>query len=94
MPEEIKFSYEELKQLKDIQQKYFEIQNSLGQVSIARLNLHKQLNNLASTEEGLTKDFENHQKVEKDFVDEITKKYGNGNLNIENGTFIPHSENK
>ncbi len=94
MPEEIKFNEDELTKLKNIQQKYFEIQNSFGQVSIARINLHRQLEKLQDTEQELSKRFDSHRKLEQDFVDEITKKYGNGNLNVENGTFIPENKKK
>ena len=36
--EETKFSAEELKKVKAIQQNYVEIQHSLGQVSVARID--------------------------------------------------------
>ena len=94
MAEETKFSKEELDEIKNIQQKYLHIQNSLGQVSLARINFDRQLEELANTEAGLIKDFQDHRQTEQDFVDKITKKYGNGNLNLENGTFIPTEEKK
>ena len=94
MSEEIKFTDEELTKLKNIQQKYFEIQTSFGQLSIARINLHAQLDKLTVSEQELSKRFEDHKQVEKNFVDEITKKYGNGNLNVEKGTFIPVNKKK
>ena len=94
MAEEIKFSKEELDEIKNIQQKYLHIQNSLGQVSLARINFDRQLEELANTETGLIKDFQDHRQTEQDFVDKITEKYGNGNLNLENGTFIPTEEKK
>jgi len=94
MSEEVKFNNEELEKLKNIQQKYFEIQNSLGQVAIGRINIHKQLSDLDNFEADLREKFELHRKTEKDFVDEITKKYGDGNLNVETGTFIPNKEKK
>ena len=73
MSEEIKFTDEELTKLKNIQQKYFEIQTSFGQLSIARINLHAQLDKLTVSEQELSKRFEDHKQVEKNFVDEITK---------------------
>ena len=94
MAEEIKFSKEELDEIKNIQQKYLHIQNSLGQVSLARINFDRQLEELAKTENSLITDFQDHRQSEQDFVDKITKKYGNGNLNLENGTFIPTEEKK
>ena len=91
---EKKFTEEEMKQLRGIQQKYFEIQNSFGKVKIARMNLQKQFEDLDIFEDGLMEKFTSNRKEETNFVDEITKKYGDGNLNLETGTFIPSNENK
>ena len=91
---EKKFTEEEMKKLRGIQQKYFEIQNSFGKVKIARMNLQTQFEDLDIFEDGLMEKFTSNRKEETNFVDEITKKYGDGNLNLETGTFTPSSENK
>ena len=43
---EKKFTEEEMKKLRSIQQTYFEIQNSFGKVKIARMNLNTQIDDL------------------------------------------------
>ena len=91
---EKKFTEEEMKKLRSIQQTYFEIQNSFGKVKIARMNLQKQFEDLDTFEDGLMEKFTTNREDETNFVDEITKKYGDGNLNLETGTFTPSSENK
>ena len=91
---EKKFTEEEMKKLRSIQQTYFEIQNSFGKVKIARMNLNTQIDDLDKFEENLMEKFSSNRKDETNFVDDITKKYGDGNLNLETGTFIPSSENK
>ena len=91
---EKKFTEEEMKQLRSIQQNYFDIQNSFGKVKIARMNLQKQFEDLDTFEDGLMEKFTSNRKEETNFVDEITKKYGDGNLNLETGTFTSSSENK
>jgi len=91
---ENKFTEEEMKKLRGVQQNYFEIQNSFGKVKIAKMNLEKQLEDLDNFEESLMKKFTSNKEDESNFVDEITKKYGDGNLNLETGTFTPSSENK
>ena len=73
---EKKFTEEEMKQLRSIQQNYFEIQNSFGKVKIARMNLQKQFEDLDTFEDGLMEKFTSNRKEETNFVDEITKKYG------------------
>ena len=37
----------------------------------------------------MVKEFEENQTSEKDFVDTINKKYGQGNLDITTGVFTP-----
>ena len=91
---EKKFTEEEMKKLRSIQQNYFEIQNSFGKVKIARMNLQKQFEDLDTFEDGLMEKFTTNREDETNYLDEITKKYGDGNLNLETGTFTPSSENK
>ena len=49
---------------------------------------------LLDSENDLQKNFSENRKEEQNFVDEITKKYGDGKLNLETGTFISSNENK
>ena len=91
---EKKFSEEEMKQLRAIQQKYFDIQSQFGKIKIAKINLNNQLNEIDNLEEDLEKQFSSNRETEENFVDDITKKYGDGQLNLETGTFIPSNKNK
>ena len=86
MPEEVKFTEEELKQVQDIQNKYISIQNQFGQLKLTQINLDNQ-------EIDLEEALKNLQTEEKKFLDLTTEKYGQGTLNPETGVFIP-TENK
>ena len=90
MTEAKKFTEEELKQVKQIQDKYFDIQNQFGLASITKLRLEKQMDNLMQQKEDLAKSFTEIQENERKFLDEITKKYGQGTLNPETGEFVPN----
>ena len=90
MTEAKKFTEEELKQVKEIQDKYFDIQNQFGLASITKLRLEKQMDNLMQQKEDLAKSFTEIQENERKFLDEITKKYGQGTLNPETGEFVPN----
>jgi len=83
MPEEVKFTEEELKQVGTFQQNYSNIQNQFGQLKMAQIRLDEQEVEL---EEGL----KSIQDKEKKFLDEITKKYGEGSLNQDTGVFTPN----
>ena len=86
MPEEVKFTEEELKQVQNIRQSYINIQNQFGQLKLAQIRLDEQ-------EVDLENSLKSIQDNENKFLDGITKKYGDGSLNPETGVFTP-TENK
>ena len=86
MPEEVKLTEEELKQVQNIQRNYASVQNQFGQLKLAQIRLDEQ-------EVDLEEALKSIQSEEKKFLDGITKKYGQGTLNPETGVFIP-TENK
>ena len=92
MPEEVKFTEEELTQVQKIQKSYLNVQSKFGQLKMAQVRLKNQEIEL---ENGL----KSIQNKEQQFLDEITEKYGQGTLNPETGLFTPvetetESENK
>ena len=87
MAEETKFTEEEIKQIKDIQDGYFDIQNQFGQLSLAKLRLNQQLEVFDTNEDNLNKEFITIQENENTFLAGITKKYGEGSLDPETGVF-------
>ena len=83
MPEEVKFTEEELKQVQTFQQNYIAVQNQFGQLKMAQIRLDEQEIELEET-------LKNIQSKEKKFLDGITEKYGEGTLNPETGEFKPN----
>ena len=69
---------------------YLEIQNNLGQVQVSLLRVSQQRDNLLSYEEKMQTEFLENQEEEKKFIDKITEKYGDGELNPSTGEFTPH----
>ena len=94
MADKIMFSADEMKTINDLQQTYINLQNALGQTSVQRFKLEQQLLAVNSTEETIKKQFEDTQRGEKEFIDGINKKYGDGNLDITNGEFTPNPVEK
>ena len=86
MPEEVKFTEEELTQVQNIQKSYVNVQNQFGQLKLAKIRLGEQ-------EVELENNLKQIQSEEKTFLDGITDKYGQGTLNPETGVFTP-AENK
>ena len=79
---EVKFTDDELKEVKDLQTSYLDIQNEFGQLSLAKIRLKRQ-------EEQLSQKFTDVENTEKSFLDKVTEKYGKGVLNPETGVFSP-----
>ena len=79
---EVKFTDDELKKIKDLQTSYLDIQNEFGQLSLAKIRLKRQ-------EEQVSKKLTEIENTEKSFLDKVTEKYGKGTLNPETGVFTP-----
>ena len=92
MAEEVKFTEDELKNIKEIQDKYIDIQNAFGQVALSRIKIEEQVDLINKQNIENKKRFDEVQESEKKFLEEITKKYGEGTLNPESGVFIPNSK--
>ena len=89
--EEIKFTEEELESIKSFQQRYLDIQMKFGQSEIFRARLENQMSELDGLFESNREDLANTQKEEREFIDGINKKYGDGVLDPQTGVFTPSS---
>lgn len=81
MNQVIKLSEEQLKQLNDIRDKYYQVMTKLGDVDIQIYNLNK-------IKDELFKEYNIIQNEEKDVIDTIGKKYGYGKINLKTGELI------
>jgi len=89
MKETIKLTTEELSELGKIQSVYQEKTFAFGQLYIEKLNLQERQKEVEVAEGKLKQDLVTNQKAEQSWVDKITTKYGEGNLNLKDGTFTP-----
>ena len=79
-----KFTTDELTKLKDIANKYLEIQDKLGSLEIQKAMIEKQRNNILS-------ELTNLQSDEDKLGIQLQEKYGEGTIDIEKGEFTPKS---
>ena len=86
---ETKFTEDELKSLKQIQQDYLECQTAFGQVAIQKIALQQQIDGLEKSEEDYAKKYQETQVTEKKVGKELNEKYGSGNLDPDTGVFTP-----
>ena len=94
MVDAVKFTEEEMKKISELQQNYLNLQNTLGQFGVNRIRLEQQMDDLDSAEDNIRNQFTENQTKEREFVDTINKKYGDGNLDLNTGVFIPKSTEK
>ena len=90
MSNSIKLSPEEIQSIQGLQAKYADITAKLGQLKIEQILLNTQVQRLAQLEQAFSNDYLSIQNEENKFAEEVTKKYGEGEINIEQGLFTPN----
>lgn len=85
----IKLTSEEINTLKSLGDVYARITAEFGQIKIEKILLNAQLSRLKEFEDKLTEEYLSNQNKESSFAEEIQKKYGEGEINIESGEFTP-----
>ena len=90
--DEVKFTEEELQSLNDLQVKYNTITNQFGQLAIAKLNLDKQTEVVNDQEFKLQEELNQAREDEQEILNDITEKYGPGQLDPQSGVFTPTTE--
>lgn len=89
MSNPIKLSPEDIQTINSLQTKYADITAKLGQLKIEQILLNSQVQRLTQLEQSFSNDYLTIQTEEIKFADDVTKKYGEGQINIETGEFIP-----
>ena len=77
-----KITEEELKELDNFQQTINTITFQLGQLSLRKLNLESEENNLKNQ-------YSNLLQTEKELGDKLKEKYGNSQIDLKTGELIP-----
>ena len=63
------------------------IQQAFGQLEVNKLRLEQQIGALNQASENLKEKFAEIQGSEQKLIEEFNKKYGDGTLDLESGTF-------
>ena len=90
--DEVKFTEKELQTLTDLQVRYNTITNQFGQLAIAKLNLEKQTEVVNDQEFKLQEELDQAREEEQGILNDITEKYGPGQLDPQSGVFTPTTE--
>ena len=79
---EEKFTTEEMKTIESIKKSYDELTVQLGQLNVEEYVLNE-------SRESLKNSFTSLRTKEKDFANNLSDKYGKGQLNLDTGVFNP-----
>jgi len=85
----VTFTEEEMKQINELQVKYQQRIFELGQVELTKTDLEQQLENLAEQRKKVFESWNEIQTEESNLLKSLSDKYGDGVLNIKDGTFTP-----
>lgn len=88
----VKLSEQEVQKLQELQNNYAEITAQLGQIKIESIILNEQVKRLSELENSLTTKYLSIQNDEESFAKSISEKYGDGEINIETGEFLPSGQ--
>ena len=81
----------DIERVKKFRNEYAEVTARIGEVEVERLNLELMLANVDSVKDDLSQKFSSLRNEEQNITKEFTEKYGNGEFDMENGTFTPIS---
>ena len=87
MSETKKITESELAEIKMLQSKFQESIFKLGNLQVEKMELDRLVNEFVDKEKKLKDEWINLQKMEQSLLDKIVKNYGEGNLNMVDGTF-------
>ena len=89
--DKVQFTEEEVNELKTISANYVNLQQTLGQVSVQRLLLQRQLDGLDITEQQTQDSYVKNQQDEQASLAKLQEKYGEGSYDTKNNEFTKQS---
>ena len=89
MSQEIKLSQEEMDQIKKIQDDNTAVVFALGETEMGIRLATQEIESLNMRREQIHTDYKNLRNRERELVDQLNKKYGAGQIDLESGIFIP-----
>jgi len=84
-----KLDKEHLESLEHLRDKFAQNTNSIGNISIQRYFLQQQESQLNEQETMYLSEFESLRKQEEELLSKLKDRYGDGQIDISDGTFTP-----
>ena len=85
----IQLTKEEIDNINDIGNSYRNTVMKFGEIQLERLEVQQLIENITQREEKLISGINELKTKEKNAINSILEKYGEGSLSLKDGTFIP-----
>jgi predicted transcriptional regulator len=86
-----KLDKEHLDALQQLRNSFAENANNLGSVSLEQIAINRRLEFLNAEQDKLYSEFESLRKQEQELLEKMRERYGDGQINLAEGTFTPDS---
>ena len=86
---QITLTQEEINSIVELQKSYVDVRDNLGSLEIARFKNEQELESISNQKLRLENEYSKLNSTEKELVENLTKKYGAGNLDLSTGIFTP-----
>jgi len=87
--EQIKLTEEELKEIKNLNEEKTKLTVNFGRLKTDMILLDARMKELMKMEEDMVAKFKGGETKGKKMMEKLSKAYGDGSINIDNGTFTP-----
>lgn len=87
-----RFADEDISAIKSLQSRYQDKILYFGQLSLERISIEQSIRRLNEDEEKAKAEYLELQKEEEKLIENLSLKYGDGVLNLKDGTFSPSSK--
>jgi hypothetical protein len=88
MSEKIKMTDGELAEVRMLQEKFQQKIFQLGRLYLQKMNTEATMKSINEQETKMRDEWNNLQKMENELIDKLLQKYGEGSLNLQEGTFV------
>ena len=84
-----KLDKEHLEALQQLRNSFAENANNLGAISLEQIAINRRLEFLNAQQDKLYSEFEELRKQEQELLEKMRERYGDGQINLAEGTFTP-----
>lgn len=90
MSDVTKFTEQEMQEIAIVQSKYQQKIFELGQIQLEEIELEQNKKDIVDRRAAIVNEWKDIQKLEESLLNNLATKYGDGSLNLKDGTFKPN----